>query len=63
MNQHHKVDEEAKRDIKMAFLHTSTQEKIDAISSISKMRERMKSIIVMIDVYVRVSSRLVSRLK
>jgi hypothetical protein len=40
----------------MAFLHTSTQEKIDAISSISKMRERMKSIIVMIDVYVRVCS-------
>ena len=44
----------------MASLRTATQEKIDAISTISnnKTSSKMKRVIVMIDFYVGVSSRL-----
>ena len=43
----------------MASLRTATKEKIDAISNISnKTRGTMKSVIVMTDFYVGVSSRL-----
>ena len=43
----------------MASLRTATQEKIDAISTISNNKtSRMKRAIVMIDFYVGVSSRL-----